>query len=443
MDILKLNQITVDTLNEMDDYGLVHLISLAHPNKELANYARNYEKTLIINHENMESMKNMESIVNYRAKFKQNIQNQKDRCIVLSNGHSISVLSDELYDIMLSDNEEDRKLAFLAVENLGFPENISVIQLLKNALGPDWANKQASKFGFSNAEAVRIFINRYYESIKDTYQTEFNKLGQSEVYHWNRRYLFKQLNQDNGSSCQYELEHVIGSFLKLIDSILCPELYSTFSKLDLFGVPMYLLTIGQNNIILDPFTRDGNKPERGVSFKVKNGLSYASLPFKDNELLSADKISRLFHELGHAVHHAHRTNDNNDHLFEVPSTLMEYLLMNENVAQSIGLLNLDIKPPNAHSILSDITYSMYCLDLFDSDSSEVPPMSDYYNKYFKGYTCGTNHLHTESNLSQIVNYQSTYYQYIISDAYATELAKDWPKNRNNIADFFRTTVLPF
>lgn len=426
------------------EHGMIHLVALAHPNSEIQLWARKRDSELpVVNGGGIQID------LELKAKFRMNLAQEQSRTVEFSDGAVVSVLDDSLYDRIASECEADRKLSFLTVENVGYPDNVDVISELRRRLGPDHANHQAKHYGFENAAALKQQIESYRASHMNRYLKEYAEIkslasGVNEIPHWNRQYLFSKLKKSATPECQYDVMHVLDSFCKLWRKL---GLLISYEPVELWGVPMYLFTVThpsdshRGNILLDLFERNG-KPPRGMSAKIGQTLAYASLPFKSCGVLCSSQIFRLFHELGHGIHHCMRTTDENEQWLEVPSTLTEFLL--NEYSTEIGLSGVVRQPSSAHSIMSDICYSMYCLDLFASNS--VFSMGEYYDKYFPGYTLEHNAAHTECNLIQIMNYQSAYYLYILADMEAERFLyrfkADFSVARQELLNFLVASRLP-
>jgi hypothetical protein len=403
--------IDIDIDNDIDlsnitQYGIAHLISVAHPDPIIAGQAAKREAELVTSSNLM-----CPEIAALRSEFRGNIKEITDK-VTFSDGVTLCVTDDAIYDRRTCGSEADRKLAFLTSENLGYPQNINVLERLRNFTGIEWADRQAKEHGFKDAAEIRQLIEDYYTRSLPKYRSE---APVAPVAHWNR---VPPARPQTGA-VTHPLEVVFLAFCKLWNML--DGLSLSYSKDELWGYPVYKVTVsGTGTIIVDLFTRSGNKHRSGISFRVTDDVSYVSLPFEPASVLNGNQIVRLFGEMGHGVHHLLRSSDAKPILFQVPFTLMELCLQDSEVVKEIGLGEEPIgTPATGHSIMADICYSMFCLDFF---SSTTPiSMGEYYDKYFPGYTREGNELHTECNLPQVVNYQSAYYIYIIGDIIANKI----------------------
>lgn len=405
----KLDSVTVESILTWKEHDLIHTVALGHPNLDISSIAEKLDEDMV------STSKDNSQIAVLRTKFRETLVSEKH------------VLDDRLFDVITeSNNEEERKQAFLAYENQGYPENIGVIEELIKHSPSDLALTQAKQHGFDSLESVRKFIENYYTTVSERYKTEYAKIdvGHS-IPHWDRNYLFKNAKTETKT-------HVLFTITKALDAFCALWKYFGMKHISwyertMWNEPMYVFNFitpqgTTGAILLNAFSK---KQSRGIATTTARQLSYVSLPFTHGDLNSS-QVQRLFHELGHGVHHASRQTNVSPQWLEVPSTLMERFLLNSDLVRLIGLDGLDLKPPSAHAAVTDICYSMFCLDLFETRS--LSSMSKYYDTYFPGYTRDNCELHTECNLRQIVTYQSAYYVYILADAAVEKMCQMYETN---------------
>lgn len=463
-----LNSVTVETLSGLS-HDLVHTIALGHPNSEISDAASKLDVAAAAT---ATTASQSEKITEFRNKFRANLAVAKD--VVFSDGTVMKSTDDALYDkIGSTATREDRRTAFLAYENAGWPENVQVISDLLKHVPADHADKQAIENGFENASAVRHMIDEYWTSIKPRYDEEFSLAAVAygttgkPLAHWDRSAAFAAASSKASSEAEptFTVAAVLDAFCSLWTQFLGVKHMSWYAR-SMWGTQqMYVFNIvtpgDHTAAILVNLCGKG----RGIATHTAPQLSYVSLPFGHVSELTSTQIQRLFHELGHGVHHATAVATQKQQMLEVPSTFMERLLCNAEIVREIGLNGLVVKPPSAHSAASDICYSIYCLDLFgggaagamspivvqgveglshpvgrlkqsreaiydhEAERSDHKSMSPYYDLYFPGYTREGYELHTECNLRQIVTYQSAYYLYILADATVEKMVKAFNTDR--------------
>lgn len=427
--LTRLDSVTAESILTWTEHDLIHTVALGHPDSDIAFIAKKLDADMAVSSQNNDS-----KLAMFRANFRETLVSEKH------------TLDDSLFDVITeSPDEEERKRAFLLYENQGYPENIHVIQELVEHVSPDLASTQAKEYGFESVDAVRKFIEDYYVAVSPKYQTEYEKINKGHpIAHWNRNYLFKQAKTvESRPLVTFTVTKALDAFCLLWKHLGMKHI--SWYERTMWNQPMYVFNFvtpqGATGAILGNVF--SNTQSRGIATTTAQQLSYVSLPFTRGDLNSS-QVQRLFHELGHGVHHASRQTNVSPQWLEVPSTLMERFLLNSDLARSIGLDGLDLKPPSAHAAVTDICYSMFCLDLFEKRC--VSNMSEYYDTYFPGYTRDECELHTECNLRQIVTYQSAYYVYILADAAVEKMCQmyetDFEKFVSGLWKFLVASEIP-